>query len=350
MYSKACSLMCRPYVHVRDIAKADELLMNFCRGVQTLYGNEAITPNMHLHGHLKKCILDVGPLYSFWCYSFERYNGILEKMKKSWHAPEKQLIHKFTKLQTIAAATLPPNLPKELVQVFTQAKESKTVLPDPNISGLTMLKYEHFLMCLPSEVIAIKQSFQHIIPPGREKFMMNHQREDLTKMYQSIYGHQNVLHVPLRYTEFNQIKVLEQVYTSAKSRTSRSAIILAFWPHLSHILTSRCPTIEDIRVGMIQNFLIHTPEIKQDGDDSNSNKQCHALAYVTWYQDHPRKLFFMNGIILAATITDSPSSASFMPLSRILSRCAVINNLNVKFDYGEDKVCVAIPVRRHYLF
>ena len=146
MYSKACSLMCRPYVHVRDIAKADELLMSFYRGVQTLYGNEAITPNMHLHGHLKKCILDVGPLYSFWCYSFELNNGILEKMKKSWHAPEKQLIHKFTKLQTIAAATLPPNLPKELVQVFTQAKESKTVLPDPIISGLTMLKYEHFLM------------------------------------------------------------------------------------------------------------------------------------------------------------------------------------------------------------
>ena len=75
-----------------------------------------------------------------------------------------------------------------------------------------------------------------------------------------------------------------------------------------------------------------------------------ALANVTCYQDHPRKLFFRNGIIPAATITDSPSSASFMPLSRILSKCAFIINLKVKFDYGEDKVCVAIPVKRHYLF
>ena len=162
MYSKACSLMCRPHVHVRDIDKAGELLMSFCRGVQTLYGNGAITPNMYLHGHLKKCILDVSPLYSFWCYSFERYNGILEKMKKSWHAPEKQLIHKFTKRQTIAAATLPPDLPEEFVQVFTQAKESKTLLPDPIISGLAMLMYEHYLMCLSSEVSAIKQSFQNM--------------------------------------------------------------------------------------------------------------------------------------------------------------------------------------------
>ena len=78
MFSKACSLICQPYVHAREVENADELLMSFCTGVQTLYGNGAITPIMHFHGHLKECILDVGPLYSFWCFSFERYNWTLE--------------------------------------------------------------------------------------------------------------------------------------------------------------------------------------------------------------------------------------------------------------------------------
>lgn len=32
---------------------------------------------MHLHGHFKDCILDYGPVFSFWCFSFERYNGIM---------------------------------------------------------------------------------------------------------------------------------------------------------------------------------------------------------------------------------------------------------------------------------
>ena len=32
---------------------------------------------MHLHTHITDCILDYGPVYSFWLYSFERYNGIL---------------------------------------------------------------------------------------------------------------------------------------------------------------------------------------------------------------------------------------------------------------------------------
>ena len=345
LYSKACSLMCRTYIHLREIEQADELLMSFCTGLERLYGKEAITPNMHLHGHLKECILDVGPLYSFWCFSFERYNGILEKMKKSWHAPEQQLIHKFSNLQTLAATVLPPDLPLELVQIFTQAKECETALPDPVISGLVVLKYEHNLMCLPQEICAIKQSFQYLVPPGREKYMLDNQRQDLSLMYRVIY--ENVVHVPLRYTEFNQIKVFDRIYTSTKSRITRSAAFIAIWPHLSGILTSRRPQVQDVRVGIIENFLIHTPEIKQA--DGENFQQPHVLAYVKWYQDHPQKFFFSNGIVLSATVTEHTSGASFMPVSRILSQCAFIN-MKVKFEYGEDKVCVTIPVKRHYLF
>ena len=44
---------------------------------EALCGKEKCTPNMHLHGHLLDCILDYGPVYSFWCFSFERYNGIM---------------------------------------------------------------------------------------------------------------------------------------------------------------------------------------------------------------------------------------------------------------------------------
>ena len=44
---------------------------------EALCGKEKCTPNMHLHGHLRDCILDYGPVYSFWCFSFGRYNGIM---------------------------------------------------------------------------------------------------------------------------------------------------------------------------------------------------------------------------------------------------------------------------------
>ena len=51
--------------------------MQFGVMFEALCGKDKCTPNMHLHGHLQDCILDYGPVFSFWCFSFERYNGIM---------------------------------------------------------------------------------------------------------------------------------------------------------------------------------------------------------------------------------------------------------------------------------
>ncbi len=51
------------------------LLLQFCKRTERLYGKHLITPNMHLHMHLKSCIQDYGPLHGFWLYAFEGYNG-----------------------------------------------------------------------------------------------------------------------------------------------------------------------------------------------------------------------------------------------------------------------------------
>ena len=32
---------------------------------------------MHLACHLQECVLDYGPINGFWCFGFERFNGIL---------------------------------------------------------------------------------------------------------------------------------------------------------------------------------------------------------------------------------------------------------------------------------
>ena len=57
---------------------------------------------MHMACHLKECLLDYGVMIAFWCFPFERMNGILEGMKKSWVCPEKQMFSKFLYLQTIS--------------------------------------------------------------------------------------------------------------------------------------------------------------------------------------------------------------------------------------------------------
>ncbi|KAI9247972.1 hypothetical protein BDA99DRAFT_250587 [Phascolomyces articulosus] len=36
---------------------------------------------MHLHLHLKLTIIDYGPLYAYWLFAYERYNGYLKEIK-----------------------------------------------------------------------------------------------------------------------------------------------------------------------------------------------------------------------------------------------------------------------------
>ena len=175
-------------------------------------------------------------------------------------------------------------------------------------------------------------------------------------MYSAIYDVESVQHVPLRYVEFHQIRIFEQLYTSARSRTNCSSAIVAFWPHLSGILSSRQPSVDDVRVGVVEYFMLHTPALKSDKSTPGTSSCCqnvasepkkHLLAHVKWYQDHPQKFVLGNGIVLSATVTEHMSSASFIPVSRIVSRCVMLHT-TLQFSYGEDKVCIAIPVKRYY--
>ena len=72
----ACKFLLVRYYKNGTCYQSDGLILKFCKTVETLYGKDAITPNMHLLNHLKEVIPDHGPVTSFWCLSFERFNGI----------------------------------------------------------------------------------------------------------------------------------------------------------------------------------------------------------------------------------------------------------------------------------
>lgn len=56
---------------------------------------------MHLHSHVVDCIMDYGPVYSFWLFSFERYNGLLGNFSTNQRSIELQLMRKFLSDQQI---------------------------------------------------------------------------------------------------------------------------------------------------------------------------------------------------------------------------------------------------------
>lgn len=80
---QACSLLLKPIVTIDDVNKGDEKLFDFCNTYENPYGKRKCTPNMHLHLHLKECMLDYRPVHSFWCFPFDRYNGVFESLQNT---------------------------------------------------------------------------------------------------------------------------------------------------------------------------------------------------------------------------------------------------------------------------
>ena len=79
-FVRACSLLVCRIIDYNILNEAHEHLLKVATLIEENYGPEKITPNLHLCLHIANCCQDYGPLYSFWCFSFERMNGILGRL------------------------------------------------------------------------------------------------------------------------------------------------------------------------------------------------------------------------------------------------------------------------------
>jgi hypothetical protein len=78
-FVSVCTILVRRIVEIDNMKEAHRRLITIIKLIEERYGEDKITPNLHLSLHLCECAYDYGPLYAFWCFSFERMNGILGK-------------------------------------------------------------------------------------------------------------------------------------------------------------------------------------------------------------------------------------------------------------------------------
>jgi len=115
----ACKFLTRPVITTLELQKADLMLLQFCKKFEQLYGKSKVKPNMHLHGHLKECVSDYGPIYNFWCFSFERFNGILSSFKTNNRCIEIQLMRKLLSDHFISSTSLPNEFEEVFRPIFS---------------------------------------------------------------------------------------------------------------------------------------------------------------------------------------------------------------------------------------
>ena len=191
-------------------------LVDFCVCFQALYGPENCTPNMHMACHLKDCILDFGVLSSFWCFPFERLNGTLEGMKKSWIFPEKQMFLKFNNLQSFTMLDQNSGeflnlLSKEPLSAIGSASIDQSFCSD--LISLEMMKNYN---CPINEIVVTEQRYQKLIPPLYERCFSDVEFDLLTEMYHQIYRHVSIVWLSRFYMEAKKLTINSEEYLSTK--------------------------------------------------------------------------------------------------------------------------------------
>ena len=192
--------------------------------------------------------------------------------------------------------------------------------------------------CEVSSIDASMKTYHSLSYPHVEKVFTDSDMQFLREMYELLYASATIVKMSRFFVEVRQISIHGLHLISCKARSQRSTAIVAHWRNQGGIdLTGQAP----LRVGIVTSFLCHDIQIEEG--NTSIHKQ-NILARVNWFQDHPKRDQYIPSVIVCSTVEDVENCSCFIPVSRIAARCALISKVKVKFEYGEDYICVCVPL------
>lgn len=306
-FVRVCTILVRRIVEVNDMEEAHEKLIEIIKLIEEHYGEGKITPNLHLSLHLCECAYDYGPLYAFWCFSFERMNGILGKTNFSVD----YIFRIYYSLFVIILLGSLPNsrrrIETELMRrLMAEAQINDIINSCPEIRGLELFdnrpsvgslsdtddelptdEMYRFLMnsvnILQSPITGCETFPGSFLQPRSENVRLENSIYDLlVKYYEDTYV-DSIFRKPFteelpnstivinKTNHFGRCQIGAEVFGSAASpRHIKSSFILAKF-------ISRDGRSVDTYPGQIQYFFEHNIYL-------SSQNLTHKLAYVKWYK------------------------------------------------------------------
>ena len=286
---------------------ADKLLLDFCRGFEHLYGGENTTMNMHLHCHLKSTVLLYGPVYAYWLFSFERFNGILGSIPTNNRSIEAQLMKRFV-----------------LDTVLNSDSVSKTLL-DCDMQKIFSSR-KKLRGSVAKQISADDVDFYALGPFTQESFDKE-DCDDITALFaQTEYVNSSVKCLRL-YRKHKAVTDGERVYGSLTSRLTHNCIVFVL---------SRGA----LKVCQIQFFCNVTLAISNDNGDYEHVS--HLVAVVRWHQSHPNHQWFSPPTLVYCNLFEPWRSFIVLKDIQCVAGTCI---MAVKFAYGEETVVCAVPLQ-----
>ena len=128
---------------------------------------------------------------------------------------------------------------------------------------------------------------------------------------------------------------------TANDRALRTSIVIAIWPTERLIEPTRSK-----QVGCITKLIKHKVTVRTS---VSIKEQYHLFCAIDWYVRHARDDWYGFSAIVCNNFTYSENDCSYMPIQRILNRCA-FGKVQVDFSPGQlkENVFVAIPIMLKY--
>lgn len=304
----ACRLLCKHKLSLTKIELADILLLQFCKKVQQLYGTSAITPNIHLHCHLKNVLLDYGPVHEFWLFSFERYNGFLGNQSTNNREIEVQLMKQFMKNSFVQSITFPEEYKTQFSAFVTTEKSIGSV---GETSMVTQVAADYYTsLTLPFKYT--KDGFD-LETVGLLKLLLGK-----VSLHHVVDNDINVNTIFLKYSS---ITISGKEYSSSIKQRKGPCIMQALW---KEELYGTMPTVlpESYLPGSnIRPVKVHYyAKVFYSVGPSKSSS---LFAFVSWLLPHSHRYYLGKPAELwCSGQYEIPDFCSFVPIDNIVSRCA----------------------------
>ena len=261
LFVKACRLLCTRSITLQDIETSHSFLVQFCRTFVNLYGNAQATANLHMHIHLKNCLLDFGPVYSFCFFSFERYNGILGHYQTNNRIIEPQLMARFIREQQFRLLKAPDGFTdiEYLLQQMTQSHQDSQ-----NITTVTAHQFL-LLHSLKMGGDISSMNFQHfnnsiiqLLPPASEYILSQEYITHLQQLLGELHPGADFCQPLQLCRKYTSVCVSGEVFGSTLRRTDRNACIGAYWPTNPGNTLSSFRLENGLSFGFVQFYILYS--------------------------------------------------------------------------------------------
>ena len=327
-----CKYLCQPCISKTDLIIADRKLLDFVKAYERENGNASVSPNMHLHMHIRESVQNFGSVYGFWLFSCERFNGILGAFHSNGREIEVQIMRKFTSSGILA--NLQFSLPRQYENYFVEHCQVLSVDPTLDFHQSISLTSSASGPLSGKESVWSDFSTLSILTSYKIGSLDNDSRNLLQQVYFKLYPQSSV-----------ELSTLFKKYSSVTVGGERYGSRCTFQQvGFSCVMASRCGADGSIhsgreRPGVVKYYIMHSAKV--DGHQLN-----HMFAVTDWLKPSETDFEYANPLsVWYAKNYELPGPAIFLPVQRLHSRFVSVEEI-----HSGKKYCIVSPIyRRIYL-